>query len=83
MSSYERMLPTMYIGIYESNRIALRINFYLLGILVLTSMVDCESVNSTGALDGLRNVVTLTADNFDSKLAANYHFVLFHSSGYE
>ena len=77
------MLPTMYIRIYEGNRITLRISFYLLGILVLTSMVESESINCTGALDGLRNVVTLTADNFDSKLAANYHFVLFHGSGYE
>ena len=75
------MLPTMYIRIYEGNRIALRINLYLLGILALTLMVDCESVNSTGALDGLRNVVTLTADNFDRKLATKYHFVLFYGSG--
>ena len=75
------MLPIMYIRIYEGTRKALRINFCHLGILVLTSMVDSESVNSTGALDGLRNVVTLTADNFDRKVATKYHFVLFYGSG--
>ena len=75
------MLLTMYIGFDEFSRIVIRINFNLLGTLILTSMVECESVNSTGALDGLRNVVTLTADNFDSKLAKNYHFVLFYGSG--
>ena len=60
---------------------ALRIIFNLIGIFVVALIVECESGNSTGALDGLRNVVTLTADNFDSKLATKYNFVLFYRSG--
>ena len=71
----------MYIRVNRGKQITLRIIFNHLGIFVLTLIVECESGNSTGALDGLRNVVTLTADNFDSKLATKYNFVLFYRSG--
>ena len=71
----------MYTRVNRGKQITLRIIFNLIGIFVLTSIAECESGNSIGALDGLRNVFTLTADNFDSKLATKYHFVMFYSSG--
>ena len=71
----------MYTRINRGKPIALRIISNLLGIFVLTSTAECEPGNSIGALDGLTNVFTLTADNFDSKLATKYHFVLFYGSG--
>ena len=55
--------------------------FLRLGVLVILLAFRTQQVISVGALDGLDNVDTITADNFDAEVAKNHLFVLFYASG--
>ena len=72
----------MLLTIYGGNVIVIRMGMYPLGAFLLASIIACQPVNADGVLDKLKNVVTLTATNFDSELATKYHFVLFYGSRY-
>ena len=55
--------------------------FFLLGVCFLTPLVEGGQNFSTTDLNNLTNVISLTEQNVDEKIASKHHFVLFFEAG--
>ena len=52
---------------------------FAVGVIVIISLVECKEYVSIAALENLTNVISLTENNFDQKIAQKHQFVLFYA----